>query len=151
VLVSEAYASDSGVAQRWADFFATLLHGPELGLLTAYLAPLDEVHGICGQGALGCYSSNRLVTVGDSSGGIPPASVAAHEYGHHVAYNRVNPPWIAVAWGTKRWASHMNVCSRAAAGTAMPGDEGVDYVLNPGEAFAETFRVLNETLAGARR
>jgi hypothetical protein len=86
--------------------------------------------------------------VGDSSGGIPPSSVAAHEYGHHVAHNRVNSPWLAIDWGTKRWASAMNICSRVAAGTAVPGDEDVDYMLNPGEAFAESYRVLNESQAG---
>ena len=148
VKVSAAYGSDARVAQQWADFFASLLHGSELGLLTAYIAPLDEVQTLCGDEALGCYGANRLVVVGDSSGGVPPASVAAHEYGHHVANNRVNPPWRAVDWGTKRWASQMNVCARAAAGTAFPGDEGSDYALNSGEAFAETYRVLNETQRG---
>ena len=149
VRISAAYAADTGAAQRWADFFASLVHGSELGLLDAYIAPLGEVETICGgPGALGCYGANRLVSVGDSSGGIAPESVAAHEYGHHVAYNRVNPPWNAEAWGTKRWATDMGICSRTAAGTAFPGDEGGAYTLNPGEAFAETFRVLNETQAG---
>jgi hypothetical protein len=144
VSVSPAYAADPAAAQRWADFFASLVHGPELGLLTAYVAPLDEVEELCGDRALGCYWANRLVMVGDSAGGIAPASVAAHEYGHHVANNRFNAPWRAVDWGTKRWASAMNICARVAAGTAFPGDEGDAYRLNPGEAFAESYRVLNE-------
>ena len=150
VSVSAAYASDPGAAQRWADFFASLVHGSELALLRAYVAPLDEVQAICGGdgNVLGCYGANRLVTVGDASGGIPPESVAAHEYGHHVANNRLNPPWIAVNWGTKRWASDMNICERAAGGTAYPGAEDARYTLNPGEGFAESYRVLNETLAG---
>jgi hypothetical protein len=148
VRVSPAYGSDPGLAQRWADFFASLIHGPELRLLMAYIAPLDEVQTLCRGEALGCYWSNRLVIVGDSSGGIPPASVAAHEYGHHVANNRVNSPWRAIDWGTKRWASSVNVCARTALGTAFPGDEGSAYTLNPGEAFAENYRVLNETQAG---
>jgi len=71
--------------------------------------------------------------------------VAAHEYGHHVAANRLNPPWVALDWGTKRWASYEGVCTRVAAKTAFPGDEGLNYSLNPGEAFAETFRVAFET------
>jgi hypothetical protein len=144
VQVSSAYASDPDAAQRWADFFASLVHGPELDLLRAYVAPLDEVKRLCGGPALGCYWSNRLVIIGDSSGGIAPASVAAHEYGHHVAYNRVNRPWRAIDWGTKRWATSMNVCARVEAGTAFPGDEEDAYELNPGEAFAEAYRVLNE-------
>jgi hypothetical protein len=144
VRVSAAYASDPSVGQRWADFFASLVHGPELAVLTAYVAPLDEVQQICGPQTLGCYDANKLVMVGDSSAGFPPASVAAHEYGHHVANNRSNPPWRAIDWGTKRWASYTNICARAAQGTAFPGDEGAAYQLNPGEAFAESYRVLNE-------
>jgi hypothetical protein len=144
VRVSAAYASDPGAAQRWADFFASLVHGPELGLLKAYVAPLDEVQAICHADALGCYGDDQLVTVGDASGGIAPESVAAHEYGHHVANHRLNPPWRAIDWGAKRWASSMDVCARAAEGTAFPGDEGAGYRLNPGEAFAESYRVLNE-------
>src|SRR5207253_573329 len=75
-------------------------------------------------------------------------SVATHEYGHHVAYNRRNTPWIAVDWGTKRWATYMRICSRTAGGTAFPGAEDVSYPLNPGEGFAESYRVLNETMGG---
>jgi hypothetical protein len=151
VYVSPAYATDDSVARQWADFFASLVHGPELGLLTAYFAPLDEVQAICGgsDGVLGCYASNRLVATGDTVEGITPESVATHEYGHHVAYNRVNPPWVAIDWGPKRWATDERVCSRSADGTAFPGNEGPEYTLNPGEAFAETFRVLNETRGGA--
>ena len=40
------------------------------------------------------------------------------------------------------------MCARAAAGTAFPGDEGLHYPFNPGEAFAESYRVLNESRAG---
>jgi hypothetical protein len=97
---------------------------------------------------LGCYWDDRLVIPDQGTAFISAQSIATHEYGHHVAYNRLNPPWAAVDWGTKRWATHERVCPRAAAGTAYPGDEGDDYMLNPGEAFAETYRVLNETSAG---
>jgi hypothetical protein len=150
VQVSPAYASDVGAGQRWANFFASLVHGPELRLLTAYVAPLDEVQEMCGGNGevLGCYWGQKLVTVGDSSGGLSATSVATHEYGHHVAWNRVNPPWIAEDWGPKRWASAMNICARVQAGTAFPGDEGSAYTLNPGEAFAESYRALNETQVG---
>ena len=34
-------------------------------------------------------------------------------------------------------------------GTAFPGNEDRNYTLNPGEAFAEAFRVLNQLRAGA--
>ncbi len=142
--ISPAYASDPGAQQRWTNFFTSLLHGPELDLLDAYVAP-SEVEEICGGEAFGCYGSNHLVTMGEANLGITAETVARHEYGHHIAANRMNPPWLAVDWGTKRWASSVGVCSRVGAGTAFPGDEGLNYELNPGEAFAESYRVLIET------
>jgi hypothetical protein len=145
VAISPAYASDPDAMQRWTDFFTSLVHGPELELLDAYIAPPPEVEQICGDEALGCYGSNHLVVMGEAYDGITAETVARHEYGHHVAANRLNPPWVAVDWGTKRWASVVSVCSRVAAGTAFPGDEDVNYELNPGEAFAESYRVLVET------
>lgn len=146
VYVSDAYGQDDTRAREWANWFAALPHGSELSVLTAYFAPLAEVESICGaDDVLGCYYGQKLVSVGDSSTGIPPASVAAHEYGHHVANNRLNSPWVAIDWGTKRWATSMGVCARVKAGTAFPGDEGMNYSLNPGEAFAESYRVLVET------
>jgi hypothetical protein len=149
VSVSAAYASDPGMAQRWADFFASLLHSSELADLDAYIAPLSEVEDICRGDALGCYGSNHLVVMGETTFGITPESVARHEYGHHIAAHRVNPPWIALDWGTKRWASSVGICARAQSGTAYPGDEGANYSLNPGEAFAESYRVLMETNGSA--
>ena len=61
VLVSPAYGSDSGVGQRWADFFASLVHGSELGLLTAYIAPLG----------------GRVSPVGVTTNGLPAFGPAA--------------------------------------------------------------------------
>lgn len=148
IRVAAAYPQDDAVAQRWADYLASLEHGSELSLVTLYLAPLAEVHQLCSPDAVGCYDGVRLVAVGDSSAGVAPTSVVAHEYGHHVAAHRRNPPWNALDWGPKRWSSTAGVCARAAAGTAYPGDEGLHYDLNPGEAFAETYRILNETRAG---
>jgi len=74
--------------------------------------------------------------------------VVAHEYGHHVAANRLNDPWPAVAFGTKRWATHKGVCQKEASGVAFPGDEGEHYLQNPGESFAESFMHLNEVKHG---
>lgn len=145
VSISPAYAADTTAAKRWGDFFQSLLHGPELDLLDAYIAPLAEVEEICGGPAFGCYGSNHLVTMGEANYGVSPESVARHEYGHHIATNRSNAPWLAVDWGTKRWATATGICSRVGAGTAFPGDEGMNYTLNPGEAFAESYRVLIET------
>jgi hypothetical protein len=146
VYVSTTYAEAETVARQWAEFFARLPHGSELSMVRAYIAPLDEVQEMCwSDGVVGCYGVGKLVTVGDSSAGVPPASVAIHEYGHHIAANRINAPWAAIDWGTKRWASYMNICPRAQTGTVFPGDEGMNYSFNPGEAFAESYRVLVET------
>lgn len=150
VYVSDAYPHDEAVGQRWANALASLLHGSELALVKAYVAPLADVQAFCGNGdVLGCYGGQELVTIGEPVDGVSAEEVLRHEYGHHVAANRQNPPWAAVAWGTKRWASYANVCARAATGTAFPGGQGGRYSLNPGEAFAEAYRVLNEVRGGA--
>src|SRR5712691_1893973 len=145
VFVSDSYVNGVNDVQQWADFMAGLIHGSELGLLTVYIATPDEVGALCyGDDVLGCYQANMLVAIGDLVDGVSPQEVVRHEYGHHVAANRVNAPWASINWGTKRWASQADVCSRAADGTAFPGDEDSEYTLNPGEAFAETYRVLND-------
>ncbi len=146
VHVSAAYPEADAVGRQWAEYFAGLVHGAELPILKAYIAPLNEVEEMCGsEYVLGCYGGQTLITIGDSSAGYIPASVAAHEYGHHIAAKRINAPWAAIDWGTKRWASYMNICFRAQVGMIFPGDEGMNYSLNPGEGFAESYRVLIET------
>jgi hypothetical protein len=150
VSVSPAYSDPAEIAQRWSGFFESLLHGPELDVLYAYIAPLDEVQRLCGGSpdVLGCYGADHLVMPDQEADGIAATSIATHEYGHHVAFNRINPPWTALDWGPKRWATYERVCARAAVGTAYPGAEDANYPLNPGEAWAETYRVLNETAVG---
>jgi hypothetical protein len=117
-----------------------------------YLAPLSEVQRFCGQDALSCYSpvSHQLVAPGDDpSSDISSEAVVTHEYGHHVAASRSDAPWRAVEYGTKRWATYEQVCTRTRAGQLFPGAEDAEhYRLNPGEAFAETYRVLNQRRLG---
>ena len=152
IYVSDAYPQDPATAQRWADYFAGLAHGPELSRLTAYLAPLTQVQSVCGDDALACYSpgSESLVAPGDDPASDTSAeAIVTHEYGHHVAENRSNAPWVAEDSGTKRWATYEQVCANTRAGRLFPGAETVPrYQLNPGEGFAEAYRVLNERLAG---
>ena len=148
VYVSDAYPPERVSPQVWADFFARLLHGEELRLATIRIAPLAEVADICGPQALGCYGGNELVVGGDVVNGVTPEEVARHEYGHHVAAHRTNPPWRALDWGPKRWATAEDVCRRAAARTAFPADGGANYRLDPAEAFAEAYRAANEARAG---
>src|ERR671935_2998533 len=151
IYASRSYPVDDSVNQRWAEFFASLLHGSELSEVTVYLAPPSQVSAICGGGAegLGCYGHNTIVGPGEDVSSISAESVLTHEYGHHVALHRNNAPWPAVEWGTKRWASYLDVCARARKHELFPGAEvSLEYQFNPGEVFAEDFRVLNEQRLG---
>jgi len=149
VYVSAALPAELGTPQTWADFLAGLIHGPELAALTAYIAAFDEMQEVCGSRALGCYGGNRMVSMGETTFGVTAAEVVRHEYGHHIAFHRTNAPWLAIDWGPKNWSSAVDVCKRADARTAYPGDEGDHYSLNPGEAWAETYRLLDERRVGA--
>ena len=152
ILVSAAYPEDPAVPQRWADFLDSLVHGPELSDLTVYLAPIDEVSRMCGPQALACYNQyeSLLVAPGESvEDGVSAEAVVTHEYGHHIAAHRSNAPWDAIDTGTKRWATYLGVCPKTGDGELYPGAEDMrHYALNPGEAFAEQYRVLNERRAG---
>ncbi len=150
IQVSDAIPDPATVSQNWANFFAGLLHGPELQLLTVFVVPGTEVGSDCGgdPNVLGCYGSQQLILPNDVVSSVTPEEIARHEYGHHVANNRSNPPWRAVDWGPKRWASLIGVCASTEQGLTFPGNEDDQYKLNPGEAWAETYRVLNETKAG---
>jgi len=148
---SSAFAQDAASQQRWASFLGTLLHGSELSRLTMYLLAGSEIRSVCGRGAVACYSDREQLLVApgaDPDESLSAEAVIAHEYGHHVAANRSNAPWQAVDWGTKRWATAMNVCARTRAGELEPGSEGTNYAVNPGEGFAESFRVANERRLG---
>lgn len=152
VAVSMSYASPEATAVHWGDFLTQLVHGDELPGLTLYLATPSEVAELCGSfEALGCYAPgwSRIVSVGENSDGVRPEAVVTHEYGHYIAAHRVNPPWSALDWGTKRWASVLNVCARTRAHKMFPGAEDWAYPRNPGEAFAETYRFLNGQATGA--
>jgi hypothetical protein len=151
VTVSDRYPVDEAFAQSWAEYLASLVHGPELATVTLYIAPYSEVQSSCGFGALACYSRRRQLIIApreDFPDGPTAQAIVAHEYGHHLAANRLNPPWDALSYGTKRWASRIAVCSRTEAGTLFPGGAGERYRLDPGEGFAEAYRLLNEVRAG---
>jgi len=150
--VSDTYPVDPALTQEWATLFGSLVHGRELASLTVDLAPLDEVQSFCGPQALACYDpdTQTIEASPEDQLNAPAAKeIVTHEYGHHVANNSVNTPFDAEEYGTKRWASYMNICKRAVAGELFPGDEGDNYQENPGEAYAEAYRVLNLTKQGA--
>jgi hypothetical protein len=152
VFVSSAYPEDPAIGQRWADFLARLVHGSELSSVTVYLAPPTEVQQICSAQALACYGPRQQLLVApgeDPAADISAEAVVAHEYGHHVEAHRSNAPWSALDYGTKRWASYEQVCAKARRRALFPGAETLpEYRLNPGEGFAETYRVLNQRRLG---
>ena len=146
IQVSDSYPVDQALPQDWATYLGTLLHGPEISRLTLNLVPEDVVQANCGAQALACYDPNRQAICASPEDQLnePPAKeIVTHEYGHHLAKSSDDAPWAAIDYGTKRWSSYENICAKAAAGTASPGDEGTHYFQNSGEAFAEAYRVLN--------
>jgi hypothetical protein len=147
VVESPALTPDDAANQSVANFIDGLVHGSEISLVQVYRAPFAEVAQTCGPDADACYyPSSDLLVIPDSDppDGTPLVEILAHEYGHHIANNRSNPPWDAGVWGTKRWGTYERICQRAATGTAFPGDEGAHYTLNSAEAFAESYRQLND-------
>ena len=133
-------------AQQVADFLGTLAHGEEMELLTVQLDTPSQIEFDCGYGAQACYygGENKIFLNGDDASAPDGASrefVLAHEYGHHIARHRESPPPFPVAldWGTARWSSYENVCRRSRAGALFPGNEGLHYFRDPGEAFAESY------------
>jgi hypothetical protein len=139
------YGSNKTLLGAWTRFFADLIHGDELEELTVFVAPLKEIQNLCGEATNGCYApADGLLTI---PGETPPdgtrvEEIAAHEYGHHIENNRSNYPWDALEWGTKRWSTGQAICERVRGGEVFPGDGGKRYALNPGEAFADSYRVL---------
>lgn len=148
VAVTSACAASCTAAdpQAIADFVGTLIHGYEIDLLTVQLDTPFQLQLECGFGAEACYftGENRVVLSGNEEtdeDGASRSFVLAHEYGHHVAQHRDLPAPFprAVDWGTARWASAEGVCQGRRHGKLFPGDEGVHYFEDPGEAFAEAF------------
>jgi hypothetical protein len=152
IYFSSSYPVDPVLAKQWADFMTSLVHGPELATVQIHLAPLAEVQQACGGQALACYfpDTKTIYAPGtDPAVDTTAKGVLTHEYGHHIAASRTNSPFPTIDYGTKRWSSYENVCAQTSAGTLYPGAEDAQhYMLNPGEAFAESYRVLNEAKLG---
>src|SRR5918994_2262108 len=154
IYTSNSYAVDATANQRWADFLGGLIHGSELSRVTVYFATPLEVNRLCSgaadvvHGVLGCYGSDTIVAPGEDTVKVSAESVLTPVYGHHIAANRSNAPWRALASGAKRWASAMNICALTRSHVVFPGDESLLYRLNPGEGFAETYRWISEREEG---
>jgi len=135
--------------QQIANTLGTFVHGPEMELLTVQLDTPSQIEFDCGYGAQACYYGSESKIVLGGNGGVAPDGasrefVLAHEYGHHVARHRESPSPFppAIEWGTARWSSYEHVCQRSRAGALFPGNEGLRYFRDPGEAFAESFAHL---------
>ncbi len=152
IYFSDSYPVDPVRAKQWADFMTSLVHGKEISTVAIHLVTPAEVQRQCGGQALACYYPPTATIYAPADDPAPDTSakgVLAHEFGHHIAASGTNPPFVSVDYGTKRWASYENVCSRTFDGDLYPGAEDArHYMLNPGEAFAETYRLLNEQKLG---
>lgn len=140
---------DAADPQQVADFLGTLPHGTEMELLTVQLDTPGQIEFDCGYGAQACYyeAEDKIVLSGDDAPAPEGASrefVLTHEYGHHIAHHRESPPPFpaAIDWGTARWSSYEDVCGGSRAGALFPGNEGLHYFRDPGEAFAESYAHL---------
>jgi hypothetical protein len=150
VTLASSYTGDPAVAQTYATFLGTLPHGPELASLKVTVVPSSEMAKECGgdpsDGILACYGANdqTMIVPGDQAAGsdVSVNYVIAHEYGHHIAAHRSNAPLNALDFGPKRWSSYELVCTNALDGKLAPGDQGVNYLSNPGEAWAESYARL---------
>jgi len=132
--------------QSIANFLGTLVHGPEMELLTVQLDTPSQLGFDCGFGAQACYYGSEGKVVISGNDGLAPDGasrefVLAHEYGHHLARHRESAPPFppAIDWGTPHWSSYEDVCRRSRGGGLLPGYEGLHYFRDPGEAFAEAF------------
>jgi hypothetical protein len=128
-------------AQVIVDFLSTLVHGAEMESISVFIATEEELTDICSAAALACYVpiEEEMVISGDPSpapGGVSRNFIIAHEYGHHVAFNRNNAPFPGGVLGPKFWSSQQRVCQNVVRGRYSPSG---DYFRRPGEAFAESF------------
>src|SRR5215217_2040791 len=143
VILSPAFIANRAAVQSFVDFMGSRLHGKELSKLTVYLAPLREVEARCAPGAVACYAPNLELMVGPGentpAGQFSKEFAVTHEYGHHIARNRNYSPWSALSRCPKRWGTFHHVCERAAAHQLFHGDEGAQYVANPGEGWAQAY------------
>ena len=145
VAISPGYMPDPLVGQAWANFLTRLPQAGDANSIDVYVAPFSEMSRLCGGEAEACYFPyNQLLIstgLGTVSDGQPIEAVAAHEFAHHIARNRENPPWEAFLYGPKRWATTIGVCPLVRAGKLEAGSDAEDYTLDAAEGWAEAYRM----------
>lgn len=160
VETSPSYADNAAnqqAAQNTVNFLATRVHGSELAKLRVYIGKPAEIHTQCGSDqAVACYylPESRMYVPGEvDPSGIPTEYVITHEYGHHIAANRLNQlgPELgrgisqsegSFLLGPEYWSSFAHVCSGVTAGQFAPGDQDQGYLDNPGEGWADAYAHL---------
>ena len=145
--VSDSLPLQTSTPEGWAEFLAGLTHGPEIRELRTYIVTFGEVQEICGSRALGCYELTRWSRRGGGRGHLsgggrptrvrPPRGVSPSEL--TVVGRRLGPEALGERGQRVREVSRRE---------AFPGDEGAKYARNPGEAWAEAFRLMDERKAG---
>jgi hypothetical protein len=147
-LLATSRSFDRAQVAPLIDTIAALPHGSEISKLGLVVATPAEIGRLCGEETMACYDprEDRMVIDGQDEvlDGVSRLSLIAHEYGHHIANNRVGGIWSAFEAGTLRWSTYEEVCERAGAGELFPGNEGAHYWENPGEAFAQSYATLVE-------
>ena len=144
--VDPAYAGTDALTRVLGTLGATV-HGDEMNKLTVHIADADNLNRLCGQNSTACYfpSSMTMVVSGNPvnpNNQMPQGMVITHEYGHHIEANRSYAGWNASNLGARHWATYEHVCEGVAAGQLYPGDEGLHYWENPGEAFAQAYATM---------
>jgi len=154
VYVSRAFPTwNESLNSKWAKRFVALPHGNELSKLVVYLSPYDEVSSddVCGTDADSCYdaeTNEMYLAVNQPSD--DPYQVAMHEYGHHIANSLETKSWNAVDLGPKYWATAAQVRKLTREHQLWPGDEDAHWLDNPGEIWAETYRVVASNFIGVQ-
>ena len=123
------------VAPQYAEFFASLPHGPELASLRVTIVDPAVVPRRCGQGMTACYVPRESMII--APGPRIDGPLLAHEYGHHVAANRQAPGFSSLLMGPPHWASQAHVCARLRE-TVI----GVGWRNEPAEAWADVYAGL---------
>jgi hypothetical protein len=154
VYVSRAFPTwNESLNRKWAKRFVALPHGNELSKLVVYLSPYDEVSSddVCGTDADSCYEAetNEMYLAVDQPSDNP-YQIAMHEYGHHIANSLETKTWDAVDLGPKHWAAAAQVRKLTREHRLWPGDQDEHWFENPGEIWAETYRVVASNFVGVR-